>query len=121
MAPSQSQSQSRAQLLQARARHFRFHPTSTEAALWRQLAGKRLGVAFKRQVVIGRFIVDFFAPSAALVIEVDGGYHALRRRLDARRDAWLQLQGLRVLRLSDDLVRSDIAAAIARISSALHG
>lgn len=29
----------------------------------------------RRQVVLGPFIVDFFAPSANLIVEVDGGIH----------------------------------------------
>jgi len=34
-------------------------------------------VQFRPEVLLGgRFIVDFFASSIGLVIEVDGGYHA---------------------------------------------
>jgi very-short-patch-repair endonuclease len=78
----------------ARARYMRFEPTASEAALWRALSGKRLGVAFRRQVPIGRYIVDFLAPSARLVVEVDGGYHARRATADARRDAALRRAGV---------------------------
>src|SRR5690606_27964289 len=50
--------------------------SASEAALWRRLRGRRLGVQFRRQVVLGSFVVDFLAPSARLVVEVDGGWHA---------------------------------------------
>jgi hypothetical protein len=60
--------------------------------------GGRLGVTFRRQVPLGPFIVDFLAPSARLVVEVDGGYHELRAKADARRTRWLERRGYRVLR-----------------------
>ena len=65
-------------LLAGRAAGMRVAPTTTEALLWNELRGSRLGVAFRRQVVIGRRIADFCAPSVKLVVEVDGGYHAGR-------------------------------------------
>jgi very-short-patch-repair endonuclease len=40
-----------------------------EQALWRQVSGGKLGVGFRRQVVVGEFIVDFVAPSARLAVE----------------------------------------------------
>jgi very-short-patch-repair endonuclease len=96
---------------------MRAAPTSTEALLWEQVRGSRLGVAFRRQVVIGPYIVDFCAPSARLVVEVDGGYHEGRSRQDARRDRWLARQGWRVLRVSATEVLcfpAKVAAVIGR-------
>ena len=66
---------------------MRSAPTSSEQLLWSELRASRLGVTFKRQVpLLGRFIVDFFAPVARLVIEVDGAWHESRLRADERRD-----------------------------------
>ena len=59
-------------LLAERAQFMRHNGTDTERALWREPSGGKLGVAFKRQAVIGRFVVDFVAPSLRLVVEVDG-------------------------------------------------
>jgi very-short-patch-repair endonuclease len=103
----------------ARAHAMRLAPTWTEHLLWQAIRGKRLGVAFRRQVPIGRYIVDFLAPGARLVVEVDGGYHACRRTADARRDAWLQRQGYRVLRLDGERVRRDLNAAVEQVRQAL--
>jgi very-short-patch-repair endonuclease len=75
-------------------------------------------VAFRRQVVIGRFIVDFAAPAVRLVVEVDGGYHAGRVRADARRDRELQRLGWRAVRLAAELVERDIEAAVGCVSRA---
>jgi very-short-patch-repair endonuclease len=53
--------------------------TESEAKLWEALRAGRLGIRFRRQVVLlDRYIVDFYAPSLRLLVEVDGGYHRLR-------------------------------------------
>ncbi len=79
---------------------MRRHPTPSEHILWQAIRGGRLGVTFRRQVPLGPFIVDFLAPSARLVVEVDGGYHELRVKADARRARWLERRGYRVVRVS---------------------
>ena len=101
------------------ARALRATPAFTEAQLWQELRGSRLGVAFRRQVVIDRYIVDFCAPSAKLVVEVDGGYHAQRQRTDARRDRRLGELGYRVVRLPAELVARRLPEAVARVRTAL--
>ena len=75
-----------------------FSPTASEEVVWQVLRGRQLGVTFRRQVLIGRYIVDFVAPAARLVVEIDGNFHESRRRADERRDAALVSAGYRVLR-----------------------
>jgi very-short-patch-repair endonuclease len=103
-----------------RARQHRCALTSTEQALWAHLRGYRLGVWFRRQVPLGRFIVDFLAPSAHLIVEVDGGYHRSRRALDIRRDQQLARMDYRVLHLEADQVRTNVQAAVQQIRAALE-
>jgi very-short-patch-repair endonuclease len=79
------------------------------------LRGARLGVAFRRQAVIGDYIVDFLAPAVSLVVEVDGGYHGRRCRVEARRDRMLGRAGYRVLRLEGELVMADLSRAVSII------
>jgi len=67
------------------AHTMRQAPTDSEARLWRAMRSSQPGVAFRRQVPLLGFIADFYAPSARLVVEVDGGYHARRVTADARR------------------------------------
>ena len=94
--------------------------TESEARLWSGLSAGQLGVSFRRQVPLGhRFIVDFLAPRARLVVEVDGGYHARRCAADAHRDAKLGRLGYRVLRLPAALVMEDLQAAVALVRAAL--
>ena len=63
--------------------------------------------------------MDFLAPRARLIVEVDGGYHATRVGADARRDRKLTRMGYRVLRLDADLSRRDVHAAVEQVRSAL--
>jgi very-short-patch-repair endonuclease len=76
-------------------------------------------VRFRRQVVLHTFIVDFFAPSCGLVVEVDGGVHVGRELDDAERDRQLRGFGYRVVRVSAELVERDVAAAVAVVRAAL--
>ncbi len=116
----QVRSGSSAFLLASRAHAMRFNPTASEQLLWRPLSGKKLGVAFRRQVPIQRFILDFLAPAVRLAVEVDGGCHSRRRSADARRDEKLRRLGYRVLRLDAALILRDLPAALARITAKLQ-
>jgi very-short-patch-repair endonuclease len=95
-------------------------PTPSEEALWQVLRGGALGVAFKRQVVLGgRYIADFFAPSVVLVVEVDGEVHRGSPAADHRRDERLRRLGYRVVRVEGALVMRDSAAALAVVRAVL--
>ena len=104
-----------------RAQQHRAAPTPSERLLWSRINNCQLGVWFRRQVPIGKAIVDFLAPSIRLVVEVDGSCHRARRSADARRDAKLARLGYRVLRLEASLVVRSPRAAAARIREAIDG
>ena len=107
-------------LLGERAHAMRHAPTDSEAALGRLLSGRKLGVQFRRQVPLaGRYIADFLAPAARLIVEVDGAWHHGHGTADARRDRVLDRLGYRVLRLEASLVLCQPASALARIQAAL--
>jgi len=83
------------------ARGFRQNATEAERKLWRLLRGKHMKVRFRRQQPLGPYIADFFCPSAALVIELDGfQHHAVEQQAlhDLARNKWLETNGYRVLR-----------------------
>jgi len=94
------------------AHTMRQAPTDSEARLWLALRSSQLGVAFRRQVPLLGFIADFYAPSARLIVEVDGGYHAHRVTADARRDRKLMRAGYRVVRIQAAVVLRDLPAAV---------
>src|SRR5687768_6084269 len=89
-------------LTQSRARRLRRQLTDAERRLWRHLRRDISGYHFRRQVPIGPFIADFASLNPAIVIELDGGQHALQKNYDAKRDAFLRTQGFKVLRFWDN-------------------
>ena len=93
--------------------------TLPEKVLWRVLRKPDLG--FRRQVPIGRYIVDFAHVSARLIVEIDGGRHDLPEAQlhDAIRDAWLNAEGYRVLRFRNQQTLDDPNAVMAAIRTLL--
>ena len=86
----------------ARARQLRKNMTPWERKLW-YLYLRGYPVRFQRQKTIGPYIVDFYCAACRLVVELDGGghYNARQETYDLERTAWLNGQGIRVLRLSN--------------------
>jgi len=104
--------------LKALARRFRTNMTEAEHHLWARITRKQLGGAqFYRQKNIGNYIVDFYCPSARLIVELDGGQHYWDQgiRRDAKRDAYLAGLGFTVLRFSNRDVLRDTDAVIESI------
>jgi very-short-patch-repair endonuclease len=87
-----------------RARQLRKNMTTSEWRVWSYLKGRQLdGWKFRRQAPIGPYIVDFVCFAARLVVELDGNSHDdVEAGHDERRQAWLESQGFKVLRLSAD-------------------
>jgi very-short-patch-repair endonuclease len=83
-------------------RYLRKCATDSEQELWGRLRRGRLGPRFRRQHTAGPYTLDFYCPAARLAVELDGGqhYHGTTQLLDAKRDAWLEERGIRVLRYS---------------------
>ena len=77
--------------------------------LWSRLRRRQVdGHRFRRQVPIGPFVADFTCLEARLIVEVDGGQHNMRALDDARRTAWLESQGFRVLRFWNNDVLTNL-------------
>ena len=92
--------------------------TDTERQLWFRLRGKQLGdVQFYRQKTLGNYIVDFYAPKAGLVIEIDGEQHGEKdyREKDRKRDEWLHCRGLQILRVSNREVLQEMEGVLETI------
>ena len=108
--------------LRHKARLLRKKMTDSERVLWTRVRGKQLlGVQFYRQKPIGNYIVDFFAPKAKMVIEVDGSQHMQgdHATKDKRRDAYLASLGLRVLRFDSRQVLRETDAVVEAIFRAM--
>lgn len=97
-------------LITTRARALRKNMSDPEVILWTRLRGRHAErPTFRRQHPVGSIIVDFYCPSARLVIEVDGSTHwdPDQRAKDAARDRWLWRQGLTVIRIPASMVYND--------------
>lgn len=84
--------------------------------MWRVLRENFPGAKFRRQVPIGPFFADFFSFPMKLVIEVDGGQHGVAQDYDARRTAFLEAQGLHVIRFWNNDVLGNTEGVIEVIS-----
>ena len=100
-----------------KARELRRSPSVPETRLWQVLRTRPGGFKFRRQHPVGPYVLDFYCPAAKLVIEVDGESHGMgdRPERDARRDAWLREQGLRVERFLAADVMKDLESAVTAI------
>ena len=103
----------------ARAKELRREMTPAEKLL-EELRANKLGVHFRRQQVIAGFIVDFYCHRAALVVEVDGDIHDLRKEEDERRERVLNELGLRIVRFGNDEVMRDMSAVVGKILNRLR-
>ena len=104
------------------ARHLRHMMTPAERKLWWHLREAKFPNAhFRRQGTIDRHIVDFCCHTRKLVIEIDGEDHSKPRRAtaDARRTAFLNSRGYRVLRFWNNEVLGNIEGVMTVIHEAL--
>jgi len=104
--------------LKTPARRLRGDAGAAEQRLWWLLRRKQiLGVQFYRQKPLLRYVVDFYAPAAALIVEVDGAQHATDSGLaaDARRTVALEMLGLKVIRFDNLQVLRETAAVMEEI------
>ena len=75
---------------------------------------KQMGVKFRRQAVIGRYIVNFVCYEKKLIIEVDGGQH-VESKADKIRDEWLKEEGFEMLRFWNNDVMKNLEGVIEKI------
>ena len=98
-----------------RSRRLRRELTPHERLLWQRLRGGALGCRFRRQHVLGRYIVDFVCLEKRLVIEVDGDPHAEQQSYDRQRTQWLNHEGYRVVRFSNSDIQSEFDGVVEAI------
>jgi len=99
------------------ARELRQPQTPAEATLWQHLRNRNLVYKFRRQYPVDFFIIDFYCAQAKLLIEIDGESHLKKGQqdYDQARTQYLEALGYKVLRLSNNDIRYNIQAVIAKI------
>ncbi|MEN6621689.1 MAG: endonuclease domain-containing protein, partial [Smithella sp.] len=101
-----------------RVRELRRNATEAEALLWELLRDRHLeGFKFRRQHPLGGYILDFYCHEARLAVEIDGAVHheADQAQHDADRSAYLNEQGIRVIRFWNHEVLSQTDAVLQKI------
>ena len=92
-----------------KARQLRKNLTDAEQHLWQHIRKRQLfGCKFRRQVPLGNYIADFVCLEKRLIVEVDGGQHAVQRDYDSNRTEWLESQGFKVVRFWNHAVLKNV-------------
>jgi very-short-patch-repair endonuclease len=100
------------------ARRLRKRMTPQEVKLWVKLREQRVnGLHFRRQVPIGRYVVDFACLKHRLVVEIDGGQHSFDNTVaaDRSRDLTLKALGFRVQRFWNAELDADLDGVVETI------
>ena len=109
-------------LMKEYAKSMRNQPTEAEALLWDVLSNKKLeGYKFRRQHIVGSYIADFICLKKGLIVEIDGLIHQLpdNKSSDEERTKWLNEQGYRVVRFTNDEVLSNLDDVLERLKNTL--
>ena len=96
--------------------------TKTEEKLWEYLKTKPLGIKFRRQHPIGRYVLDFYCHKLRFSIEIDGGYHLnkVQQEKDKERTDYLSSIGIKEIRFSNNDVLSKFQMIKEKIDSLLR-
>ena len=98
---------------------LRTNMTDAEMRLWSLVRNRQLdSQKFRRQHPLGPFVADFVCIERRLIVEIDGGQHA-DSSYDARRTAWLEDQGWRVIRFWNNDVLTGTEGVLEVISQEL--
>ena len=103
------------------AKHLRCNQTSAEALIWEELRGRKCGgYKFRRQIPIGKYVVDFLCVAQKLIVEIDGPSHLDAVDYDANRTRILESQGYHIMRLTNEDVYEDLGTTIEAIWQSLE-
>ena len=102
------------------ARNLRQSSTDAESRLWNYLRSRQFyGYKFKRQKLIGKYIVDFVCVEEKVVIELDGGRHLISVKFDELRTLELSSMEYKVIRFWNNEVMNNIDGVLQRVKEAL--
>ncbi len=115
--PKRSNPKTKHQAIQLRKKS-----TPAEKKLWSRIRNDQLGVTFRRQHAVGKYIPDFSSPKAKLIIELDGSQHleSDASQYDEARTKYLESQGYKVIRFWNNDVIRDIESVIRAILFAME-
>lgn len=101
---------------------LRKRSTDAERLLWQHLRARQLdGLKFRRQQPIGNAVVDFVCFERRVIVELDGGHHALQKKQDRKRDAALADSGFEVMRFWNTEVLKNLDGVLEQIRECCLG
>jgi len=110
-------------------RKLRTNTTPSEKLLWKHIRNRQLrGRKFLRQHAIIYdthqdeyffFVPDFYCTAEKLAIELDGKIHDFRKEKDAKRDAILEDQDIRVIRIKNEEL-ADLTTVLEKICASFR-
>ena len=111
----------RNETLKSNSRRLRKEMTKEENLLWYRFL-RKYPTQFRRQFIIGNYIVDFYCHGAKLVVELDGSQHyePAEQLKDSQRTKYLNEQGIEVLRFTNLQVLREFDAVCAHIHSTVQ-
>ncbi|MEG3694824.1 endonuclease domain-containing protein [Vibrio coralliirubri] len=92
-----------------------------ERKLWFYIRKKQIGIKFRRQHSIGKYVVDFFCCELKLAIEIDGNSHFSEQAqaYDHQRTQDLNKLGIKVLRFTNNEVNQNLEEVLVKIMNSI--
>lgn len=106
----------------SRVRNLRRNQTPQEIILWSRLRNRKVkDLKFRRQHLIGKYIVDFVCLERKLIVELDGWQHKIEthKEYDKERTEFLIEEGFEVLRFWNNEINNNLDGVILRIEELL--
>ena len=104
------------------AKELRKNQTPQEQKMWNLLRNRRYkNLCFKRQYIIGEYIVDFICREKKLIIEIDGGQHNEDKNIihDKKRTLFLESNGYKVIRFWNNDIDNNIESVFLKLDEFL--
>lgn len=105
------------------AKENRKNSTEAEDKLWQAVCNRQFkGLKFRRQHPVAGYIPDFVCLEKKLIVEIDGGYHdnLEQQKLDSFRAAWLEENGYRMVRFTNDEVQKNILSVLEKLGNEIN-
>jgi len=100
-----------------RATELRNNTTEAENLLWSFISNNKLGLKFRRQHPASQYILDFYAHSIKLAIELDGSIHSLEevKKNDGVRQEHLESLGIHFMRFDNKEIFANATGVVDKI------
>ena len=110
------------EILKQNALNMRNNPTQAEEIAWELLRNNKIGAKFRRQHIIGDYIVDFVNLETGLILELDGEYHddSVQKKKDEVRSEFLIKLGYTIIRFKNEEVICGTDSFLSKVEEALN-